>query len=591
MKLSKNKIGMLIIAFLFFTLLFAIIGTFAGGAVYFKLTKISLSHLEISSLYKQWLTYKNNEDVRPYLSVGILVNILVSLLPLFISILVIINSRPKEELHGSARFANDKDLSESGFFPDRSKDKSPAIILGKVSEGKFKNRFIELTGQLFAYVSAPTRSGKGVGIVLPNCITFPDSMVCTDIKYENFIKSAGFRKKHGQEVYLFSPDGYGKTEDDKTNELISSHRWNCYDYVRRSNTYRVGDILTITRSLYPRTGDKNDIWNGLAGKLFTGLSLWMLDSESITGVKPSLPYLYKLVGVEGGLRSWMKRECQAGYVSNEAKTEFNVCLDMAEETYSSVQSNLLAPLDVFSDKVVAESVSTSDFDFRELRKKKMTIYVGCQPNKLPVFEKLFNIFFEQLIAENTRTLPEHDDTLKYQCLLILDEFTSLGRIKQIEKAISYAAGYNLRFLLIFQDFNQMDDIYGDKQGDNIRKNHAVHIVYPPKKVDAHVKSISETLGSKTIKKRKVSRSTGKSSSRTISYEEQKRQLMMPFEIVELSYEKHPVATKLGTKTLIIAENQRPFKAEKAFFFDEKHLLERVEFSMKNIPEIPLLNLT
>jgi type IV secretion system protein VirD4 len=591
MALSKKKKGILFILFLLFTLLFFIGGLYAGGAIYFKLTQISMDYLTYHSLFDQWQAYGHDPHIKKFLMIGLTINGLVTLIPTAFAILVIVTSQEKEELHGSARFANDTDLATSGLFPNpKTKDKPPSILLGKMPKGRFKDRFIELVGSLFAEVAAPTRSGKGVGIVIPNCVTYPHSMVCTDIKFENFIKSGGFRARYGQDVFLFAPDGFAENEQARKNEQLRSHRWNPFDYVRRSQTFRIGDILNISSSLYPISGDKNDIWNELASKLFKGISCWMLDTESITGTKPSLPYVLKLSGVDGGLRAWMRRELKNDYVSDDARFEFNNCLSMAEETYSSVESNLLSPLAIFSDHVTAAAVSESDFDFRELRKKPMTIYVGCAPKKLPVFGKLLNLFFEQLIAENTQTLPEHDSSLQYQCLLLLDEFTALGRVKQIEKAISYTAGYNLRFLTIFHGETQLEDVYGRESANNILENHAVKVVYPPKKVNDNVRRLSETLGTKTVKKRRVSRSTGKGGSRTFSEDEQKRALMMPHEIVELGFEKHPVATDLGVKTLILKENQRPFIAEKIIYFEEPVLAKRVKYSEENIPEIPLLGL-
>ncbi|EPP5665786.1 type IV secretory system conjugative DNA transfer family protein [Vibrio cholerae] len=592
MALSKKKKANIALVFFVFVIICFIGGQLAGGALFFDLTSIPLSYLRLDSLYQNFQAYHADKALKPYLFLSVGLALIISIIPFIMAVALITAMQKKEEIHGSARFATDSELAKSGFFPKKGQERKPTIILGKMKSGRFKGKLIELAGQLFAYVSAPTRSGKGVGIVIPNLLTWWHSVVVVDIKYENFIKSAGYRKKFGQEVYLFSPDGFFEKESDREFEKIRTHRWNCYDYVRRSEAFRAGDVLMIARSLYPN-GDKSksEIWNNLAAKLFVGLSLWMMDSERITGIKPSLPYLYRLINVEGGLIKWMKQEIQQEYTSYEVKAEFNSCIAMATETFSSVLSNLAAPLDILSDKVVAAALAESDFDFRELRKKKISLYIGCAPNRLPVFEKLFNLFFEQLISENTQTLPEHDESLKYQCLLLLDEFTSLGRIRQIEKAISYAAGYGLRFLLIFQDHDQMDEVYGDKNGKNIRKNHAVNVLYPPKEVDQYVKNISDTLGTKTVRKKKISRtvSAGKPS-RTTNIEELKRPLLMPSEIVALGHEKHPKADKLGINTLMIAENQQAFIAEKAFYFDDPEMLERAKYSESNVPTIPLLEM-
>ncbi|WP_281546227.1 type IV secretory system conjugative DNA transfer family protein [Grimontia sp. SpTr1] len=588
--MAKKKSASVMLVFLIVFLVFGFIGYVAANVVYMKLAKIPLNLFEFTMLIEHWNAYGGNPLFRRLMIPPLVIFISFLLFPIVIFVFVIFN-KPKEEIHGSARFASDTDLAKSGLFPNlKSKEKRPSILLGKMPNGRFKGRYIELAGSQFAYVPAPTRSGKGVGIVIPNCVSYSDSLVNTDIKFENFVNSAGFRKQCGQDVFLFAPDGFSETEEDRENEKLRSHRWNPFDYVRRSKTFRIGDVLNIASSLYPVSGDKGDIWNELAGKLFKGISCWMLDTETITGVKPSLPYVLKLTGVDGGLRAWMRRELRNSYVSDDARFEFNNCLSMAEDTYSSVESNLLSPLAIFSDHVTAAAVSESDFDFRDLRKKRMSIYVGCQPGNLKNFGKLLNLFFEQLITENTRTLPEHDENLKYQCLLLLDEFTALGRVRQIEKAISYTAGYNLRFLTIFQDESQLDEVYGRESSRNILKNHAIRVVYPPKEVDDNVRRLSETLGTKTVKKRRISRSTGKSSSRTTSEDEQKRALMMPHEIVELGYEKHSVAKDLGIKTLVIKENQRPFIAEKIIYFDEPLLVKRTEYAKANIPDIPLLPL-
>jgi type IV secretion system protein VirD4 len=53
--------------------------------------------------------------------------------------------------------------------------------------GKFKDKFLEFFGNEFVFVAAPTRSGKGVGIVIPNLLHYRDSCVVLDVKNENWI--------------------------------------------------------------------------------------------------------------------------------------------------------------------------------------------------------------------------------------------------------------------------------------------------------------------------------------------------------------------------------------------------------------------
>ncbi|WP_250637181.1 type IV secretory system conjugative DNA transfer family protein [Escherichia coli] len=94
---------------------------------------------------------------------------------------------PKKVIYGDARLATDMDLSKSGFFPDKkSPYKHPPILIGKMFKGRYKKQFIYFAGQQFLILYAPTRSGKGVGIVIPNCVNYPGSMVILDIKLENW---------------------------------------------------------------------------------------------------------------------------------------------------------------------------------------------------------------------------------------------------------------------------------------------------------------------------------------------------------------------------------------------------------------------
>ena len=88
---------------------------------------------------------------------------------------------------------------------------------------------------------APTRSGKGVGIVVPNLLNWPDSAVVLDIKKENWQLTAGFRKSAGQEVFLFDPlDPEGRT-----------HRWNPLSTVRRGTEFQIEDLQRLADLFIP----------------------------------------------------------------------------------------------------------------------------------------------------------------------------------------------------------------------------------------------------------------------------------------------------------------------------------------------------
>lgn len=591
MALSKTKKTKLLIVFLVAFLLFSIAGQYVGGAIFLKLTNIPFEYLSFNTLYVNWFDYSNDLDILPYLKISIAASAVFAFLPLLIGLLAVIFGFKKEEIHGSARFANDIELEKSGLFPKSKEErKFPSILLGKMPTGRFKSKFVELVGQTFVGVSAPTGSGKGVGIVIPNLLNFTDSIVNTDIKFENFYKTAGFRKAQGQEVFVFAPDGYAENETDRVNGLLRSHRWNPFHYVRRETSYRVGDIQVIANSLFPLSGDpKSDVWPASAQNIFTGLSLWMLDTENITKQTPTLPYLLSLIGVDGGLGNWLRAELKHEYVSDACRKQFNTFLSFPDETQGSIQTSLNKPLSIYSDETVAKAVSGNDFDFRDLRRKGISLYVGVQPPNIDRFQGLLNLFFEQLINENTRVLPELDPTLTHQCLLLLDEFPALGRVNQIKRSIGFTRQYNLRYLFIYQDKSQLEDraLYSKEGADNIIENLAAEVIYPPKKVNERVKEICETLGTKTVKVHSHSRSKGKNVSRSRNTNLQKRQLMMPSELVELGHIRHETVD-IGLKTLLFKENQRSFIMDKIIYFEEPIFKQRMTYSTENVPTIPLL---
>jgi type IV secretion system protein VirD4 len=576
------------IVLLIFTSIFICIGQVAGLAVYFKLTSIPMEYISLKGLYINWMSYNTQPAIKPYLQIGIVVSIAVALLPILMFTTMVIATRQKEEIHGSSRLANDIDLTKSGLFPKVIK--SPVLLLGKMDKGKFKNNFIQLQGQTFLGVSAPTGSGKGVGAVIPNLVNYSDTVACLDFKLENFVKTAGFRQLQGQEIFMFAPDGYAATEEDRESGVLRSHRWNPYAYVRRAKEFRVGDILLLANTIYPKaTGGKTDVWQPNARKLFLGLSLWMMDTENITGKTPTLPYLLSLTAIEGGLDSWMKQEVTQSYMSEECINEFNSFISIHDEGKSSIMISFYPPLEVVGDEIVSRALSGNDFDFRDFRRKGISLYVGVQPPNIGKFQILLNLFFEQMINENTRVIPELDDTLTHQLLLLLDEFPALGRVNIIKDSIGFTRQYNVRYMLIYQDKSQLEhiDLYGREGAENIVTNLATELIYPPKKVTQRVKEISETMGTKTVWVESRSISKGKNYSRSRNKTPQKRAIMMPHEIVELGYEKHPTVD-IGTKSLIFKENQRSFVANKIIYFEDELLNERVVYSKNNVPIIPSL---
>lgn len=579
------------------TIVCIVIGQYVGGYLFFNIAKIDISYLKVTSLYDYAMVYKDNKSVFRFIVLGLAVSAIIAFAPIIITVIIVVCNN-RFFLFGNARFANDFELSKTGLFPtpaEEAKQKKPCILLGMMKTGRFKNKYIKYYGSQFVALAAPTRSGKGVGIMIPNLLTYLHSIVVLDIKLENFMFSGGFRQKSGHEVYLFCPDGFAFDKEALEKGEIRSHRYNPLYYIRRSDINRSGDVLTLAKLIYPETGSgETDTWLNLAAALFSSLVLYMLDMEKLDKDYPvHLPHLLELLYPETGLANWMKSEIsrhkQSNFLSKKCILGFNSFISASEKTQSNILTSVVAPLQIFGTETVAAATSGNDFDFRELRRKKMSIYIGLAPVEgLLKYPLLINLFFSQLIAENTRVLPEFDNTLIYQVLLMMDELPSIGCINVIKQSVGFTAGYDVRYLFIFQNQGQLeeDKIYGKLGTETILENCDVKLIYPPKDSAMETaKKLSETLGTFTVK---VKNKTFSKSGTSTSVTEQERALMKPQEIVELGYKKHK-NTQIPVQELVIAGGIRPFKAEKIIYFDIPEFNQRKVYSENNVPTIPLLS--
>jgi type IV secretion system protein VirD4 len=171
----------------------------------------------------------------------------------------------------------------------------------------------------------------------------------------------------------------------------------------------------------------------------------------------------------------------------------------------------------------------------DVRKKKMTIYIGIQPNKLAESRLIVNLFFSQLINLNTKELPQSNPALKYQCLLLMDEFTSIGRVEIIATAVSYMAGYNIRLLPIIQSMAQLDATYGKDVSRTMITNHALQILFAPRE-QQDANDYSDMLGYTTVRKENTTRGrTRNDLSRSQS--DERRALMLPQELKAMGTDK------------------------------------------------------
>lgn len=471
----------------------------------------------------------------------------------------------KKSLYGDARFATANDLKHVGFM----KDSQTSVVVGKMN-----GQFLFFSGQQFPILAAPTRSGKGVGIVIPNLLSYRGSMVVLDIKQENFDLTSGFRKKYGQEIYLFNPFA----EDRRT------HRWNPLTYVSKDPNFRISDLMSIAAMLYPVGDDSKDrFWMNQAQNVFLAFTLYLFEQREFKEragfpdsmlPKCNMGALYRLSSGNGGdLKTFLQEISREPFLSENARTAFAGLLSQAEETFSSIMGSFKEPLLPWLNPVTDAATSDDDFLLTDVRKRKMTIYIGIQPNKLAESRLIINLFFSQLINQNTKELPQNNPDLKYQCLLLMDEFTSIGKVDIIAKAVSYMAGYNIRLLPIIQSLAQLDSTYGKEASRTLVTNHALQILYTPRE-QQDANDYSEMLGYTSMKKDSISK--GREVSRTEN--EERRALMLPQELKAMSPDKE-IFLYEGLSQPVMCDKIRYYK-EDVF---KQRLLEKVDIPPIQLP--------
>jgi type IV secretion system protein VirD4 len=440
---------------------------------------------------------------------------------------MLLKPRDHRNIHGRARFATLVELASRGFLRRRD----DGIVIGRMN-----GRILRLSGQQFVILAAPTRSGKGVGVVVPNLLDYRESVVVLDIKQENFDLTSGWRKSIGHEVYLFNPFA----EDRRT------HRWNPLSYVSQDPAFRISDLQAIAAMLYPDGDDKDRFWCSQARNAFVAFALYLFETREAQlreGAvldalpQPTLGAVLRLAAGDGGeLKPYLQGLMGNPAIGEHTRTAFSGLLSQADVTFASIIGTFREPLNAWLNPVLDAATGGDDFRLDEVRRKRMTIYVGIQPDKLAESRLVVNLFFSQLINVNTRALPQSDPGLRHQCLLLMDEFTSIGRVDIISRAVAYMAGYNLRLLPIIQSMAQLDAVYGKELSRTIITNHALQIIFAPRE-QQDANDYSEMLGYRTIKRKARTRSHGGGSHVSDNEVLEKRALMLPQELKALGPQK------------------------------------------------------
>jgi len=524
------------------TLAMAGVGLLGGLAIVIALAGLKRLSADIDpAQVPAWLWYfRDDPQVRRWLGVGLLSAFGGAGL---VTVGVIRNLRPP--LHGAARWASEAELVGAGL---RSRQ---GIVLGRKG-----GRLLVFGGSEHVMLHAPTRSGKGVGVVIPNLLTWPDSVVVLDVKRENWEASAGFRAAHGQDVVLFDPlDPEGRTA-----------RFNPLGHIDRTDAVAVLDELQkLAVMLFPPPQHGDPFWAEAARTGLIGVGAYVAET-------PELPFSLGAIYRElthGEPRTRLPEAVRAraaagrplSYGCVSAISDF---CSASENTFASIKQTITARMNLWLNPRVCAATDASDFDLRDLRERRMSLYLGVSPDNLARVAPLYNLLLQQLVDLNTRERPIADRHA-VQVLMVMDEFARLGHAAVIAHGFSYVAGYGLRLLPVLQSPAQLRAEYGPDLAEEIMANCGLEIAFAPKELKV-AQDLSERLGFWTYSSRSHSRPTLLSGGkRSTTESDQRRALMMPQELIQMD----------PGQLILLRAGMPPVRGRKIQYWREKAFMGRV----------------
>ena len=445
---------------------------------------------------------------------------------------------------GSARWARPREIRDAGLVGE------DGVVLGR-----FARDYLRHDGPEHVLCFAPTRSGKGVGLVVPTLLTWPGSVIVHDIKGENFTLTAGWRAQHGR-VLRFDPTD---ARSDAYNPLLE---------VRRGPS-EVRDVQNIADILVDPEGalEKRNHWEKTSHALLVGAILHVLYAETdktLAGVAALLSDPRR--PIETTLQAMLVTRHLGDVPHPVVASAARELLNKSDNERSGVLSTAMSFLGLYRDPVVAAVTSRCDWRIGDLVESAdpVSLYLVVPPSDISRTKPLVRLILNQVGRRLTEELDARRK--RHRLLLMLDEFPALGRLDFFESALAFMAGYGLKSFLIAQSLNQIEKAYGQNNAilDNchVRVSFATNDERTAKRVSDPLGTATEIRDAKNYAGHRLSPWLGHL---MVSRQETARPLLTPGEIMQL-----PPAD-----ALVLVSGIFPIRAKKARYYEDAQLQRRV----------------
>ena len=496
--------------------------------------------------------------------------------------LPLVKRKPKgSALHGTAGWARWNDLKNMALLPPkvidgRNGDEHKGVFVGAYQhEGNV--HYLRHNGPEHVLAFAPTRSGKGVGLVLPTLYTWDESVLVHDPKGECYALTSGFRTKHlGQKCFNFDP------ANPNTDEV---HAYNPLAEVRVGTSHQVADAQNIATILVdPEGAGLKDHWDKTSQALTAGLILHICLKAKAEGGIPTFAQLAQLVSdpdlenVDAMFEEMKNATYCDGRPHPMVAQEAQVMLNKEEREKSSVLSTVVSNLGLYRDPAIIANTSRSDWRVDDLMQgdTPTSCYLVVRPSDADRIRPLIRLICTQIVRRLTKEMTFEDGrakgNYKHRLLLLLDEFTALRKLDVIEHALAYMAGYGIKCYLIVQDIEQLKAVYGKEE--TVISNCLVRVCFAPNKIET-AKTISEMAGKQTVVHKSADSGKG-SSGGDKAFHETSRDLITAEEAMRLrgaEKDNKGDITRAGA-LLVFVSGHRPIFGQQVLYFKDPRLNER-----------------
>jgi type IV secretion system protein VirD4 len=478
-------------------------------------------------------------------------------------------------LHGSAHWASPKEVEQTGLL-----GQGRGVYVGAWKDPRTHQlRYLRHDGPEHIMAFAPTRSGKGVGLVLPTLLSWPHSAVVYDIKGENWALTSGWRQREaGNHVLKFEPSAQDG----------SSARFNPLAEVRVGTDREVADVQNImTMIVDPDGKGLKDHWQKTSQALLVGVALHVLYAEKNKTLNGIIEFLSDptrtvaqtmtfMLDTDHDLEGpgWPAPDGSPNYCHPVVAAAARDMLNKADQEQSGVLSTAISFLTLYRDPIVSRNTGASDFRIADLmnQDKPVSLFLVVPPSDKDRLRPLIRLIVNQIVRGLTEKMEFKEGRsvagYKHRLLLLLDEFPSLGKLDVFEESLAFMAGYGLKAYLIIQDISQLWTAYG--KDESIFSNCHVRVAYAPNKIET-AELLSKMAGTATIVKRSHSFSGslyGTQSNISTSTQEMQRPLLTADEVMRLPAAKKDAQGNVSESgdMLIFMAGQTPIYGKQILYF-------------------------